>query len=1061
MKQILTVFIIMLSMSAFSQDRTINGTVTDDSGEPLVGATLFVKAKNIGAVTDFDGHYSIKAETGDVISFSYLGTESRNLTVTDDDTLDVTLNRSDETLDEVIVVGYGTVKKSDLTGSVSSIKSDELTKTGTIALDQALAGRAAGVIVNQNSGTPGAGASINIRGISTISSSQPLYVIDGIPMENESETDLNSDSTGGSYLSPLSLINPADIESIEILKDASATAIYGSRASNGVVLITTKQGVEGKGIVTMSQEYAIGSIPRGIDVMDANQYWISRYEARVNGGEPIADEMILNQALAGELPTQDWLSILLRPATTSNTNVSFSGGNKDVRYLLSNNLLKNTGIIEKTNFKRIQTRLNLDANVNNNLKVGTRITYSYVDTDTQATSTSNFTTRGTSSIIRRALLSNPSEILIQDGDEVEGDEDINQITPLSFLNNNDWNTKQYQMLGSLYADLNLSEAMSFKSTFTYQNRISNQRFYQNNLENIIDNPANNRRGWARTSDAKFTSGTITNQLNIVKKLGKNNFNIVLGQSAEWREAESIRTSNYGFANDLLTWYNIGLAETSEPDIVGYTDSKLLSYFGRVNYSFNNKFLFTLTGRYDGSSKFAENNKYAFFPAGAVAYKLSKEKFIRDIDAISDAKIRVSYGLTGNQAISEYKSLAVLSPDQFVVGDGSGGEAVNPVYFSTQIPNVNLKWETTRQFDVGLDLGLFKNRLTITADYYKKKTEDLLFANNEVVAQSGQSIYSLNYGEIDSEGFELTVGAKVISTPKVTWDVNATFSAGKSKIGGLVTDYINAGSEVNGRVSGGTQRLINGQAIGTFYGWQTSGITQFSDFEEFQGLTYEQQVALYNSDRLATFTYIPRGDGSIPQNESLYRPGEQLYQNLNGDNIIDNEDRQTIGNAQPDFMIGLNNTFKFGNVDFSFFLDGQFGHEIANILNFNLLTFADGQQLEMVAGAWTPENQSADLPKVRSSGGGDFLFSDRYVEDASFIRIQNVTIGFTLPADVNEKLGISSLRVYASGSNLYTFSDYSGFNPDVSTFGRNNLAIGHDTGVYPAVRTISMGLNLQF
>ncbi|MGJ8550759.1 SusC/RagA family TonB-linked outer membrane protein [Winogradskyella wichelsiae] len=1061
MKLILTALIIMISISAFSQERTISGTVSDEAGMPLMGATLFIKAKNSGAVTDFDGNYTIKAETGDIISFSYLGNESKDVTVTDSNTLIVTLMQSNEALDEIVIVGYGTVKKSDLTGSVSSIKSEELTKTGTIAVDQALAGRAAGVIVTQNSGTPGAGASINIRGISTISSSQPLYVIDGIPMENESEADLNSDSSGGSYLSPLSLINPSDIESIEILKDASATAIYGSRASNGVVLITTKQGEIGKGIISISQDYALGSIPRTIEVMDANQYWISRYEARVNGGEPIEDQEILGLAQSGSLPTQDWLSILLRPATTSNTNVSFSGGNKDLRYLISNNLLKNTGIIEKTNFKRIQTRINLDANISENLKVGTRLTYSYVDTDTQATSTSNFTTRGTSSIIRRALLSNPSEIYIQNDDDLEGEEDLDQITPLSFLNNNDWNTKQYQLLGSLYADLKLSEALSFKSTFTYQNRISNQRFYQNNLENIIDNPANNRHGWARTSDAKFTSGTITNQLNYLKKIGKTNINVVLGQSAEWREAESIRTSNYGFANDLLSWYNIGLAETSEPDIVGFTDSKLLSYFGRINFSFNNKFLFTLTGRYDGSSKFAENNKYAFFPAGAVAYKLSKEKFMREIDAISEAKIRVSYGLTGNQAIREYQSLAVLSPDQYVSSDGSGGEAVNPVYYSTQIPNTNLKWETTHQFDAGIDLGFFSNRYTLVLDYYRKKTTDLLFANNEIPAQSGQGTYTQNYGEIDSEGFELSLGAKIISTPKTTWSVNGTFSVGKSSIGGLVTDYINAGSEVNGRVSGGTQRLINGQAIGTFYGWQTAGITQFNDFQEFQGLSYEQQVELYNSDRLDTFTYIPRGDGSIPQNTSLHRPGEQLYQNLNGDDVIDNEDRQTIGNAQPNFMVGLNNTFKFGNVDFSFFLDGQFGQEVANILNINLLTFSDGQQLGLVEGAWTPANQSSSLPKVRSAGGGDFLFSDRYVEDASFIRLQNVTIGFTLPADVTENLGLTSLRVYASGSNIYTFTDYTGFNPDVSTFGRNNLAIGHDSGVYPAVRTISMGLNVKF
>lgn len=1065
MKKILTAFIVMLSISVFSQEKSITGTVTDEAGQPLLGVALIVKGTNTGAITDFDGKYTIKANKGDVIVFSYIGMEGRELTVGDSNTINVSLMKSEEELDEVVVIGYGTVQKSDLTGSVSSVKAEDITKTNPIALDEALAGRAAGVVVTQNSGTPGAGASINIRGISTISSSEPLYVIDGIPMENTPTSDLNSDSTGGSYLSPLSLINPNDIESIEILKDASATAIYGSRATNGVVLITTKMGEIGKGVVDVRHEHSVGTVPAAIDVLDANEYWINANEARLNGvGEGI-DPELLAQAEAGVVPTQDWLSILLRPARTTNTNLSFSGGNEDIRYLLSSNLLNSTGVIKKTNFQRIQTRLNLTANVSKKLKVGTRLTYSFVDTDTQATTTNNFQTRGTGSVVRRALLRNPTELLFipeeEDGDLNDDDDENIQITPLDYLNNNDWNTKQYQFLGNLYADLQLSKSLSFKSTFTYQNRFSKQRFYQNSIPFN-----NNRNGWARTSDDINTSGSITNQLNFNKKIGKNRLSILLGQSAEWRENEIVRTSNSGFPNDLLGWYNAGLASLPEPETIGFSDSKLLSYFGRVNVSLKNKFLFTFTARYDGSSKFAENNKYGFFPAGAVAYNLSNERFIKNIDAISNAKLRLSYGRTGNQAINEYNSIYLLGGDQIVTGTGTGSEGVTPVFYSSQLSNANLRWETTNQLDVGLDLGLFKNKVTLTADYYSKQTTDLLFRRNEVPPQSGFQNYALNFGEVHSKGFELALGLKIINKPKTRWAMNANFSVGESRIEGLVTDYLEVGPTINGRVPGGTQRLINGEPIGTFYGWKLAGITQFDDFEEFQGLTRQEQIDLYNTDRQATYTYIPRADGSIPQNSAFYRPGEELYYNLpdadgNVDDIIDNVDRQPIGSAQPDFIFGLKNDFTFGNVDFSFFFNGQVGQEVMNILNINLLTFTDRQSISLVKEAWTPENPSNTYPRVRSEGGGVIVMNDRIVEDASFVRLQNVTVGFSLPKKTAEKIGLSALRIYASGNNLYTFTNYTGFNPDTSAFGKDNLSIGHDSAGYPRIRNINLGVNLRF
>lgn len=783
-------------------------------------------------------------------------------------------------------------------------------------------------------------------------------------------------------------------------------------------------------------------------------------EAQINSGEQPIRQTLLDSARVGAIPTQNWLKLLIRTATTSNTNIKFSGGNKDLRYLSSTNILSQKGLVHQTDLTRIQTRLNIDGNVNKNLKVGSRITYSVIGSNTTQTNTSNFTNNGTSSIIRRALLSNPSEILLPIADVNVDDNGTAQVTPITYLKNNISKSNLYQFLGNIYADLKFSESLSFKTTFTYQNRNTKQRFYQNDLTRFNIVLTNSRRGWAKTGDAQNTSITNTNELNYNKKFGKHSIDMVLGQSQEWRKAESVRTSNWDFANDLLTWYAPETAANYDPDQVAYSDSKLESFFGRINYSFNNKFLVTFTGRYDGSSKFAKNNKWAFFPAAAIAYKLSKEKFIRKIDGISNAKLRLSYGRVGNQALRQYQSLAQLSPDQFVFGTNGGGESSSPVYYASQIPNPNLRWETTDQLDAGIDLGFFKNRITLTADYYKKNTKDLLINNNPAPAQSGIGFFTQNFGKIESKGFEMALGLRIIQQPKMSWTLNGNFSVGKAIVTDLVADKIQTGIAF-GRVSTGTQRLLVGEEVGTFYGWKTAGVSQFNDFVEFQGLTNQERIDLYNQDRTATYTYVADYKGGITVNSSVHRPGQQLYEDLDGDGIISEADKKIIGHAQPNIMFGINNSFSFGNLDLSFFFDGQLGQDVANVMNWNLLNYSGNQQLKIVANAWTPENQSATMPKVGGNGWGNTLpFSDRYVEDGSFVRLQNITIGYSFPKDVTEKLKISALRIFASGSNIFTITNYTGFNPDVNLGGRNTLNIGHDNAGYPAQRTIRLGASLK-
>ena len=1059
MKKLLTILsVILMSSFTFSQERDISGKVTDEKGVPLLGVAVINKISSQGKTTDFDGNYSIKANKGDKLLFAYLGMENQEVVVENQTTINVRMKNSNNQLDEIVVVGYGTVKKSDLTGSISSIKADEVSKSGVIALDQALAGRAAGVVVTQNSGQPGSGASITVRGISSLSGSQPLYVIDGIPIDNSSEGSLNLEAEGSGDLSPLALINPADISSIEILKDASATAIYGSRGANGVVLVTTKSGVEGKGTLNVGFETMLTALPDFVKVMDANQYWLNRNEALLNGGGNLPNEVLIDSARAGLLPSQNWQEIIFRHAYSKTANLSFSGGNKDLRYLVSANVLDAEGTIIKTDFNRAQARVNLSANVTDKISIGTKLNYSSVKSSTQSTSSSIFTNNGTSSVVRRAVNSNPSNIFINPDDLEEG---VTQITPLTYIENNTWGTTLNQFLGNLYVNYQFNDALSFKTTFTYQNRITKQRFYQNDLENIGLIVNNNRRGWARTSDSESLNSTNTNQLTYSNKFGKHKLKIDLGQSLEWRSRESLRTSNYGYENDLLTYFAPNTATFFDPDIVTFADSRLASFFGRVNYSYKNKLIASFTGRYDGSSKFALNNKWAFFPAGSIAYKLSEETFIKDIDAINFAKLRLSYGVVGNQAVREYQSLSQLEANQYTFGS-SGSEALSTIFYTNQLANDNLKWETTTQINGGLDLGLFKNRIRITADYYKKETTDLLIQNNRTPSQSGFEGITENFGDIESKGFEIGLNAVVINNDKFKWNFSGNVSTNKAIIKDLSINYVQTGITF-GQVTSGTQRLIIGEEIGTFWGWQTAGVAQFNDFQEFQGMTPQAQIDLYNQDRTATFTFVDGYEGGYPINGAVHRPGEQLYKDLDGDMILSESDKQAIGSPQPDVIFGMTNKFQIGNFDLSFYMDAQFGQEIANVGSWRLLAYDEGQQLESVFyQQWTPENQSTVYPKVTSNTGTSAVpFSDRHVEDASFIRLQNVTIGYRFPSELLSKLKISDFRIYASGSNLLTITDYTGFNPDVNLGGNNNLRIGHDNSTYPVSRLFRLGLNIKF
>ncbi|CAH8283035.1 TonB-linked SusC/RagA family outer membrane protein [Mariniflexile fucanivorans] len=1049
MKKILSIFLIMLTMQVFSQEKSISGSVKDETGQPLIGVTILIKGVAKGTITDFDGNYTINALPNNVLVFSYLGTETKEVTVGNQRTINVTLTNSDMALDEVVVIGYGTAKKSDLSGAVSSVKAEDISKIGAIGIEQALSGMASGVVVSQASGAPGSSASIVIRGLSSLSSSEPLYVIDGVPMDNTASPGLGDGDLESSTISPLSLINPEDIESIEILKDASSTAIYGSRGANGVVLITTKTGKTGKGIISIDHDYSVVEVPNFIELLDANEYTILNNESKVNVGVAESTSQRLDSARAGLLQSTNWQKTIMSLGKSANTNINFSGGNQDLNYLISTNILSAEGVVVGTDLDRITTRVNLRASVSDKLKVGTSINYAHVTSNQRSINTGT-STDGNTSAINRAFSARPYLNYEDEVDDPDDAETLDGFSPLTSLEANQYTNLLTQIVGSLDLEYEFNKNFTLKTALTHQNRNTAQRYYQFDLLGRFS-----EGGRAKTSDTRNTSSTITNTLDYNTSIGKHKITVLLGQSLESAELESIRVSNFGFPNDLLTYYAPETATFNDPDYVGYSKTNLSSWFGRIGYNYKSKFIATLTGRYEGSSKFSANNQWAFFPAAAVAYNVSKEKFMKKIDFINQLKLRASYGFSGNQAIQPYQSL-----NQYAAGITGFNETLTTFYSPNQIPNDNLTWETTSQLNFAIDYGLLKNKISGSFEYYLKETNDILFADNAAAIQSGFATYTENFGQLQTEGFEMDITARIINKEKFSWTLKGNLGTGKTIITDMASDYIQSGWDP-GYIPGGTQRLIIGEEVGAFYGYKTTAIAQFDDFVEFQGLSNQEQINKYNADPFkGDYTYVAGFDKGVPFTNIQNRPGEQLYEDLDGSGDFNEADRQVIGRAQPDITFGVNNTFEIGNVDFSFFFDSQIGKEIAAIQNMRLLEFADRQALAIATQRWTPENPSTVYPRV-SMENRETIFSSRYIEDGSFVRLQNITIGYTFPKDVIEKLKLSSLRIFASGSNLYTWTNYTGYSPDVSIRGSATKAIGHDKGGYPLARTIRMGIKLKF
>lgn len=1016
-----------ITFESVFQDRQVSGIVTSSDGEPMPGVNVVIKSTSSGTVTDATGRYNLNVP-GDnaILVFSFIGYMTQEVSVGNQSAINVKLEASLETLSEVVVIGYGTVKKSDLTGSVSSVKAEELKAVPTTSFEQALQGRAAGVQVSQTSGQPGAEASIRIRGTSSIlAQNEPLYVIDGM-LINSSSGDVTAGGGLGQRISPLAAISPGDIESIEILKDASATAIYGSRGANGVILITTKRGKKGTSTVDFETYYGVQEASNMLDLLNAQQFGELVNEAKINSGQlPV----YVNPQNLGE--GTDWQEELLRVAPIQNYQLTFSGGNEKTQYAITGGLFDQKGVIVNSNFQRYSFRSNITTAINDKFTVGTNLAFSRTRGNTVNTGL-QFITPG---VIGGALGMNPI-LPVYDPTRKGGYTHENTIAgqigtvignPVAEAKEHKSLSTNSRFLGNIEGSYKLAKGLTFKTTFGVDAVFSRDRVFAPSWLKASEGS----RGEAGLANLEAFTWLNENTLTYNTDLReKDNLNVVLGYTLQEFQNEFNSVYVFDIPDDKLGFHNLGAALNPQAPSNGETRWSMVSYLGRAQYSLTGKYIFTLTGRVDASSKFAENNKYSFFPSAAFAWRIIEEPFMQNIQAFSDLKLRGSIGIIGNQAISPYQSLPLTAPQ----GEGVFNTGTGYSYYISSQPqsfnNPDLKWETTRQISAGIDASFFEGRLSASLDYYQKYTYDLLLST-PISSTTGFEFTTLNVGNVENRGFDLEINSfNTSNSSAVKWTSALNFSINRNKVTRLATDNdVNLGSGLI---------LREGEAIGTFYGYQFDGIFQTNE----------------EADASAVFVNQTGANKAVA--------GDRRYRDVNNDGVINEDDRMILGNALPDFTWGLNNDIGYKNFTLSFFIQASHGNEMANLNTAALEDFRglNNVSAEAALNRWTPHNPSNRYPRALANRSVDVgTFSSVMVEDASYVRLKNVTLGYNLPSNMLQRLSVRNVRVYLSATNLFTITDYKGFDPEGSAHGTATAYPGVDQGRYPLTKTYLVGLNI--
>jgi TonB-linked SusC/RagA family outer membrane protein len=1001
-------------------DRQVSGRVTDENNTGLPGVSVVLKGTQRGTTTNSDGQFQIDVpETGSpLLVFSFVGYVSQEVAVGSQSKINVSLLPENKALNEVVVVGYGTVKKRDLTGAVSSIGTTELKAQPISSFNQALQGRVAGVQITNASNAPGGGITVRVRGGNSISANNdPLYVIDGFPITNPAP----ASGAGNSSLfpNPLATINPNDIESIEVLKDASATAIYGSRGANGVVLVTTKRGKEGKSTVDFEAYYGVQQITKMLDLVTAEQHTAAKNEQLRNLG--FAERYGNPNGAYPKPPAEygegtNWQKEIFQAAPIQNYQLSFSGGNEKLRYLVSGNYFNQDGIVITSNFKRYTSRINLDAHISNRLKVGSNFTVS-------RSLNNSVNEIGAGGVVGAAVSVSPaSPVFAADGtyqllNVGPGSGFSTFANPVAVARTSTNLLTSDRVLGNIFGEVQIMEGLSA--------RISVGADILNTRRNIFYTPqtllASNVNGYGSNGTSSNLNLLNENIITYTKSIREHAFDVVGGVTFQSNREERTYVEAQDFPNFTLGANNLGLADKPLPPSGSVQEWGLNSYLGRVNYRFKDRYLFTVTGRIDGSSRFGVNNKYGFFPSGAFAWRVSDESFLSSSKAISDLKLRVSYGITGNDGIGLYNSLSQYSTGRTVFGD----QQVLMTQAS-RIANPDLRWEKTAQFDVGFDLGLLNNRFQITADYYIKTTTDLLLGV-QLPATTGFTSVTRNIGSLENRGFELGITTVNVDGP-FKWTTNGNISFNRNKVLKLndAEQFL-----VSSTFGSGNSIVRVGESVGSFFGNVFDGIWQTTD---------EIKAA-----------------GAIARTGDL--PGALRYRDLNSDGIFNEaSDRQILGNGLPDYIFGVTNTFTYRGFDLAIFFQGVQGNQIHNWARRSMDTSDPSNAIlkSLYEGAWRADRPSQTLPSLRQWRPTNT--NSYYIEDGSFIRLKNLSLGYQLP--VSSRL-LSKIRVYVSGQNLLTFTKYRGFDPEVNSDFNSNTSYGVDIFAYPAARTYTLGANLTF
>ena len=980
--------------NSISASVIISGKVIDENGQPLHGVTINEKGTKNNTITDAQGDFQLNvASERSILEISFVGFVSKEVEVGTQTVINITLQRKISSLDSVVVIGFGTQKKSDLTGSISSITSSDISSLPVPDIGQAIQGKAAGVQI-VSSGAPGSNVTIRVRGIGTVNNSDPLLVIDGVP------TDV-----------PLNTINPDDIATIDILKDASASAIYGSRGANGVVIITTKKGISGQNHLSFNAFVGSQKATSMVKMLNASQFALLNNEMLKNNNQPVYSGYANPDTLG---KGTDWLNKLFKSAPIQSYSVAYSGGNDKANYYVSGSYLNQEGIVINTGYKRYTVQFNSNAKVFNWLKFGNTLTLNHDEKPS-----GSYDIRNTMAANPTLPVFNPDGTYAGPVGQPQWVGDITNPIALATLVQN--NTKGYNILGSLFAEATIVKGLTFKTSGGIQAQFWNSRTWspKYNYE-----PIPQPSSYLSEQYNKSITLNWDNYFTYDTRFGNmSHLTAMIGTNAQNNQTNWMSGNIQGFASDLIQQLNNG---TINPNVNGTgSEWALASYFGRINYEYANKYLFTGTFRRDGSSRFGEDNKWGSFPSASVAWRISNEKFLQNVSFINDLKIRAGYGITGNQNIGNYSFASSLTSAIYVFNGN-----VVPAEIAMVMANPNVQWESVEQSNIGIDATLFQQRLSFTIDAYLKNTSKMLVPMPVPISTGYSDIVVpfINTGKVQNKGIEIAVSSKNL-TGAFKWNTNFNISFNKNKVVSLYQNtpmFIGSGIGLNGTLATNTV----GYPINAFYGYAMDGI--------FQNQKEVDQASVQ----------VP---GADPFNRTS--PGDVRFRDLNNDGVINDADRTILGSPNPQFIYAMSNDFSYKEFDLSIFLQGVQGNDIFNANNVYQESMSVAQnQTQKVLGRWEGEGTSNTIPRaIFNDPNNNSRISSRFLEDGSYMRIKNVTLGYTFPERLLKNT-FQKVRIYFSGQNLFTFTKYSGFDPEVPSN-------GVDYNVYPVTRVLSVGLNI--